>query len=261
MNPFPRGHGMRRSGTFHITSRRGGVPQAKTASVFPRGGFLKACLLLLLIAVIIPAPSSARDSGVLLPPAERDHSVLETATDVSFLYAVHWGVYLAMTSTLYRPEQGWDIYRDNFFMRKIQWWDGDPFYINFIGHPYVGSQTYLYYRGRGYGRLESFLGSFAASFLFESTIEILDQPFSFNDAVLTPTLGFLLGSGFEYLSMQFINSDCLLLRIIARIINPSINFRFYEGIRLQPVIRPDRAGLVLTFAWDICPGRPGAGLP
>jgi len=127
-------------------------------------------------------------------------------------------------------------YHENFMFKRIQWWDGDSFWWNFVGHPYAGSQTYLYYRARGYGRGQSFLGSFTASFLFESTIEVMQEGFSFNDAVVTPVLGFVVGNIFERISLKWINEGGAIKKIAARLMNPCLNFSFCEGLEVIPAV-------------------------
>ena len=182
-------------------------------------------------------------------PEARTHSSGEIVGDVGFLYLAHWAGYFFLFKILYDADGSPAKYRENFFLNNIQWWDGDSFYWNFIGHPYVGSQTYLYYRARGYSKSESFWGSFAASFLFESTIEVFHEGFSFNDAIITPTLGYLLGNWIEKKSIEMVNSDKKLHQTIARIINPSLNFAFYEGITFTPIISPNNIGFAFFYSF------------
>lgn len=180
-------------------------------------------------------------------PEVRTHSLGEIAGDVGFLYLAHWAGYFVFFKILDDAGGSLEKYRENFFLNNIQWWDGDSFYWNFIGHPYAGSQTYLYYRAKGYSKSESFWGSFAASFLFESTIEVFHEGFSFNDAIITPTLGYLLGNWIEKKSMEMINSDKKLRQTIGQIINPWLNFTFYEGIIFAPVISSRNIGFTLSY--------------
>ena len=140
-------------------------------------------------------------------------------------------------------------YEDKFFLKNIQCWDDDSFYCNFIGHPYVGSQAYFYYRARGYNKTDSFWGSFAANFLFESTIEMFHERFSFNDAVITPTLEYLLGNWIEEKSIEMTNSNNKIRQTIARIINPYLNLTFYEGITFTPVISFKNIGFMLGYSF------------
>ena len=180
-------------------------------------------------------------------PEARAHSSQEIIRDAGFLYLAHWAGYFLLFKVLGDAGGSVEKYRQNFFLNNIQWWDGDSFYWNFIGHPYLGSQTYLFYRARGYSKSESFWGSFTASFLFENTIEVFHEGFSFNDAVITPTLGFLLSNWIEEKSMEMINSGNKLHQTIARIMNPYLNFTFYEGITFTPVVSLNNIGFVLRY--------------
>lgn len=190
--------------------------------------------------------ASAQDEKFIIPES-RVHSTKEVIGDVGFLYVTHWVGYLVLFKVLSDAGGSCEKYKKNFFLNNIQWWDGDSFWWNFVAHPYVGSQTYLYYRARGYSKANSFWGSFTASFLFESTIETFDQGFSFNDAIVAPTLGYVLGNWIEKKSIEMINSDTRLHRIIARIINPWLNYKSYEGTVFAPAISLKNLGFVFSY--------------
>ena len=204
----------------------------------------RVIFVILILFFFISSGTFAENEKFYLPEV-RTHSAEEVAGDVGFLYLAHWAGYFLLFKILDDAGGNFEKYRENFFLKNIQWWDGDSFYWNFIGHPYVGSQTYLYYRARGYSKSESFWGSFAASFLFESAIEVFHEGFSFNDAVITPTLGYLLGNWIEKKSIEMINSDNKLGQTVARIINPCLNLAFYEGITFAPVISWKNIGFIL----------------
>lgn len=199
-----------------------------------------------IVLVFIMLSSVSAEGKKYIETVPRQHTAGEIALDVGILYSIHWAGDLLMFKVLSDGGGDFQQYKENFFLRNIQWWDGDSIWWNFVGHPYTGSQTYLYYRARGYSKRESFLGSFVASFLFESTIEILHEPFSFNDAVITPAFGYLLGTWFEKISLEMINSESNFKKVLARIINLSLNFRFYEGIEIVPVVSGSMTGLFVA---------------
>jgi hypothetical protein len=72
-------------------------------------------------------------------------------------------------------------------------WDGDSWAFNYVGHPYVGMQTYLLERNYGSSPLRSFLFSTAASVFFEYGIEAWAEPPSTQDLLVTSPVGSLLG--------------------------------------------------------------------
>jgi len=72
-------------------------------------------------------------------------------------------------------------------------WDDDPFWINYLAHPYFGATYYIRARERGFGDLGSFLYSASLSALFEFGIEAFFEPPSYQDLIATPVGGILIG--------------------------------------------------------------------
>ena len=62
-----------------------------------------------------------------------------------------------------------------------EWPDGDSFFTNWVTHPIVGSQEYLFYRAMGHSRWVSALGVALQSTLFEYTVEGLVETPSLPD--------------------------------------------------------------------------------
>ena len=82
-----------------------------------------------------------------------------------------------------------------------KWWenvthphmDDDKFYINYILHPYWGAAYYTRGRERGLGRWESLGYSAFLSALYEFGAEALFEQPSYQDLVVTPLIGSLVG--------------------------------------------------------------------
>jgi hypothetical protein len=72
-------------------------------------------------------------------------------------------------------------------------WDHDRLEINFYGHPAWGAETYLLSRNQGFDWFVSFLFSAGASVLWEYGFEAFAERPSFQDLILTPVLGSVLG--------------------------------------------------------------------
>ena len=72
-------------------------------------------------------------------------------------------------------------------------WDKDKWWVNYIGHPYFGATYYIRARERGFGDLGSFWYSALLSALYEFGIEAFFEPPSYNDLIVTPVGGFLVG--------------------------------------------------------------------
>lgn len=75
-------------------------------------------------------------------------------------------------------------------------WDEDEWYVNYILHPYWGATFYIRGRERGLKRMQSFWYAFLLSTLYEYGAEALFEPVSYQDLIVTPVAGALLG---EYL--------------------------------------------------------------
>ena len=76
-------------------------------------------------------------------------------------------------------------------------WDHDSAAINYIGHPYFGSAYYARARERGFGEFDSFLYSALASAMYEFGVEALFERPSFQDLIVTPIGGALIGLALE----------------------------------------------------------------
>lgn len=72
-------------------------------------------------------------------------------------------------------------------------WDRDEWYINYILHPYWGMTYYTRGRERGLTETGAFWYSFGLSSLYEFGLEALFEPVSYQDIVVTPVVGSLMG--------------------------------------------------------------------
>lgn len=73
-------------------------------------------------------------------------------------------------------------------------WDKDKWYLNWLTHPWAGAVYYMSARGSGFKRWESFVYSTLMSTIFwEYGVEAFAEIPSWQDLIITPTLGSLLG--------------------------------------------------------------------
>ena len=72
-------------------------------------------------------------------------------------------------------------------------WDKDKWWINYLGHPYFGATYYIRARERGFGEFGSFGYSALLSALYEFGIEAFFEPPSYQDLIVTPVGGYLVG--------------------------------------------------------------------
>jgi hypothetical protein len=122
--------------------------------------------------------------------------------------AYFMGYQFAAVAILYAmPENvtGWsEEDKSDYSMSK--WWDNvqnpqvdsDDFYLNYVIHPYWGASYFVRARERGYSNTESFWYSVMLSTMFEYGAEALAEEPSYQDLVVTPVLGSLLGSWFMH---------------------------------------------------------------
>lgn len=189
--------------------------------------------------------SSVPASKFLYTYREREHTATENASHLGALYAIGWFSYYVTQPETFEHKGSWRNYRNNF--GKIVF-DKDEPYWNWIGHPYTGSQVYLYYRANGYSRLDSFYFAFWQSALFEFTTEIYTERASIQDLYQTPVLGSVLGLFLEHTSLLLLNTHNPLLEIVGHIMNPSTLFWFYEGkIVVTPQVDQDKVGYLLMM--------------
>jgi hypothetical protein len=73
-------------------------------------------------------------------------------------------------------------------------WDRDQWYLNYIGHPYFGATYYIRARERGIGAFGSFWYAAFLSSLYEFGIEAFFERPSYQDLLVTPVAGTLLGA-------------------------------------------------------------------
>jgi hypothetical protein len=73
-------------------------------------------------------------------------------------------------------------------------WDKDDWFVNYIAHPYVGAIYYTRARERGFSKGGSFVFSAVASAAYEFGVEALFEHPSYQDLIVTPVAGALLGA-------------------------------------------------------------------
>ena len=72
-------------------------------------------------------------------------------------------------------------------------WDDDKWWINYLWHPYFGATYYIRARERGFGEFGSFCYSALLSALYEFGIEAFFEHPSYQDLIVTPVGGTLVG--------------------------------------------------------------------
>ncbi len=124
---------------------------------------------------------------VSVPPAGLDWAGLGRDTAYVLGYELAAAVPLSLSKDGHQLDAWWDNVRNPH-------WDGDAWWINYVGHPYFGAAYYIRARERGAGGVEAFAYSALMSTLFEYGAEALFEPPSYQDLIVTPVAGTLIGA-------------------------------------------------------------------
>lgn len=115
----------------------------------------------------------------------------------------------------------------NHVLKKGPEWDHDKFYFNYILHPYAGAVYYMAARSCGFNAWQSLLYcSLVSTVGWEFGIEAFMERPSYQDLLITPIVGSLIGEGFYKAKRSIVNNDYRLLgssllgNIVVFIIDP-----------------------------------------
>ncbi|HBB92701.1 MAG: hypothetical protein A2X22_04320 [Bacteroidetes bacterium GWF2_49_14] len=116
-------------------------------------------------------------------------------------------------------------------------WDRDHWSWNYGVHPVMGSFSYLAYRNRQAHWLEAFAGATINSAIYEYVIAGGTQQPSYNDLIVTPILGSLLGEGIYQVKKKMLRDKNLKLweKIVITVTDPFESF--YYGFNFNKMIR------------------------
>jgi hypothetical protein len=141
------------------------------------------------LLVALCGSSQAFETGSPAAPATRmDWAGLGRDTAYVLGYEVAFGVPLYFATKASRHYASWG---EN--VRDAQW-DRDSWWINYIGHPYWGATYFMRARERGADHVSAFVYSALLSTLYEYGVEALFEPPSYNDLIVTPVAGALIGA-------------------------------------------------------------------
>ncbi len=133
-------------------------------------------------------------------PRDREGLMRDTAYFMGYQFAA-----VAILYVMPEDVTGWSA-EDKSDYSAAKWWnnvtspqmDSDDFYLNWIIHPYWGASYFVRARERGYSNTQSFWYSVMLSTMFEFGAEALAEEPSYQDLVITPVLGSLVGSWFMH---------------------------------------------------------------
>ena len=132
-----------------------------------------------------------------MPPAEPDYKGAARDTAYFLVYQVLViGVLYVMPESISswtdedKENYSYDKWKENV---SNPHWDEDAAFVNYVLHPYWGATYYVRGRERGFSRPQSLAFSFGLSFLYEYGLEALFEQPSYQDLIITPVVGSLIG--------------------------------------------------------------------
>jgi hypothetical protein len=167
-----------------------------TAAPKPRGGIRAAAIAALLCLLAPWSLGQSLDIGT--PPAAPAITAVDTAgiqRDTAYFLGYQFAA-VGLISLWPQSETnnshkiGFDRWWYNVTHPH---WDTDSAVVNYVLHPYWGAGYYIRARERGLSRGQSFWYSALLSSIFEYGAEAMVEQVSYQDLVVTPVLGSLLG--------------------------------------------------------------------
>ena len=100
----------------------------------------------------------------------------------------------------------WHRWKDNVTAGPI--WDEDGIFLNWIAHPWAGAVYFMSARGSGFNKWESFAYSaIMSTFFWEFGVEAFAEIPSWQDLIITPILGSIIGEQFFRWKGNIIRND------------------------------------------------------
>jgi hypothetical protein len=155
-----------------------------------------------------------KQNAAAYPPAFKDYRRLGLGTGMFFgATVIAFGVLYAMPESV----TNWDKedMKENGITNKWKQnvkagpvWDEDDWVLNWITHPYAGGVYYMTARSSGFNMFESFVYStIMSTFFWEYGVEAFAEIPSYQDLIITPIVGSVIGEGFFYAKKSILKHD------------------------------------------------------
>jgi hypothetical protein len=193
----------------------------------------------------ILAWSADQDIIIEYIPRVREIPSHEKAINFGFVYGVQWTYYLTGQYSIIKKNGSFENWHQNMFSPHF---DKDSFDFNIFKHTLTGNYYYLWYRSRGYDRVEAFWWSFLSSLAFEFTIETTTERPSYQDMYQTPVYGTVIGVGVEKLSLYFHKKDTWWGHGLGYVLNPFTLIPQWDqrfNFSFTPILGSDVKGLMV----------------
>lgn len=170
------------------------------------------------LAIIFPLDSLS-GNPYPYPPAKRDFKKLGLNTSLFVATSVVcFGVLFMLPESVTQwdkqkmlDEGITDKWKENVAAGPV--WDNDNFFFNYITHPYAGAVYYMTARSSGFKWYESFgYSAIMSTFFWEYGVEAFAEIPSWQDIIITPTVGLAFGEGFYYAKKSILKHDKRILK-------------------------------------------------
>jgi hypothetical protein len=165
-------------------------------------------------------------------------------TNFGIVYAAQWGSYFLMQKPIIEDHGSFRNWTHYPFHPHF---DNDSFDYNIFQHSLTGTTYFLFYRARGYTKVDAFLWSFISSAAFEFTIETVTERPSWQDLYQTPVYGTILGLGVEKVSDTLYNTNTWWGKALGTVVNP---FRLISkenrDVSVLPFFDGKKTGIAIT---------------
>jgi hypothetical protein len=155
-----------------------------------------------------------QQNSVAYPPAFKDYRRLGIDTGMFFgATVIAFGVLYAMPESVTNWDKE-DMKENGIFTKWKQnvkagpVWDEDDWVLNWVTHPYAGGVYYMTARSSGFNMFESFVYSaIMSTFFWEYGVEAFAEIPSYQDLMITPIIGSVVGEGFFYAKKSIVKHD------------------------------------------------------
>ncbi len=180
-------------------------------------------------------------------PRVYEPSAGEKALNFGIGYATQWAGYFATQKKVIKEGGSYQNWRHNILSPHF---DYDNFDYNIFKHGITGNYYFLFYRSRGYDRVEAFFWTFLSSAAFEFTIESFTERPSYQDLYQTPVYGTIIGIGVEKLALFFHGQDSWWGHTLGYILNPFAlipEWKHEANISFTPYYDTKKVGGLVTY--------------
>lgn len=175
-------------------------------------------------------------------------SSYERMSNFGMVYGAQWTAYVLTQRPAIEKHGSFKNWYSNMGSPHF---DTDSFDYNIFQHSLTGATYFLFYRARGYTKVDAFLWSFISSLAFEFTVETVTERPSYQDIYQTPVYGTILGMGVEKLSDTFYDTNTWWGKTLGTIVNP---FRLLsskkETVTFMPYTDGRVTGVAITGSFE-----------